>query len=38
MKFNPKKSTSRLPKAFIETYDVEKTAIVTPANWTDWLL
>ncbi len=38
MKFNPKKSTSRLPKAFIETYDVEKTAVVTPANWTDWLL
>ena len=24
MKFNPKKSTAKLPMAFLETYDVEK--------------
>ena len=38
MKFNPKKSTVKLPRAFLETYDVERTAVVTPANWTEWLL
>ncbi len=38
MKFNPKKSTAKLPKAFQETYDVESTAVVTPSNWTEWLL
>lgn len=38
MKFNPKKASTKLPKAFLETYDVEQTAIVTPDNWTEWLL
>ncbi len=38
MKFNPRKSSTRLPKAFLETYDVDKTAVVTPDNWTDWLI
>lgn len=38
MKFNPKKSTVKLPRAFLETYDVERTAVVTPTNWTEWLL
>lgn len=38
MKFNPKKAATKLPKAFMETYDVERTAVVTPTNWTEWLL
>ncbi len=38
MKFNPKKSTVKPPKAFLETYDVEQSAVITPANWTEWLL
>ncbi len=38
MKFNPWKSRTKLPKAFLETYDVEKTAVITPDNWTGWLL
>ncbi len=38
MKFNPKKSTVKLPKTFLETYDVEQSAVITPANWTEWLL
>ena len=38
MKFNPKKAAAKLPKAFMETYDVERTAVVPPPNWTEWLL
>lgn len=38
MKFNPRKSSTKLPKAFLETYDVDKTAVITPDNWTGWLL
>lgn len=38
MKFNPRKSSTKLPKAFLETYDVDKTAVITPDNWTSWLL
>ncbi len=38
MKFNSKKASTKMPKTFMETYDVEKTAVVTPANWTEWLL
>lgn len=38
MKFNTRKSSTKLPKAFLETYDVDKTAVITPDNWTSWLL
>lgn len=38
MKFNPRKSSTKLPQAFLETYDVDKTAVITPDNWTGWLL
>ncbi len=38
MKYNPKKATAKLPKAFQEAYDVESTAVITPSNWTEWLL
>ena len=38
MKFNPKKSRTKLPQAFMDAYDVEKTAVITPDNWTQWLL
>ena len=38
MKFNPRKSSTKLPEAFLETYDVDKTAVITPDNWTGWLL
>ena len=30
MKFNPKKAAAKLPKAFMETYDVERTAVAPP--------
>ncbi len=38
MKFNPKKARTKLPEAFMRAYDVERTAVVTPDNWTGWLL
>lgn len=38
IKSNPKKANTKLPKVFMENYDVEKTAVITPTNWTEWLI
>ena len=37
MKWNPKKSQTRMPKAFLESYPVVQTAIITPDNYLEWL-
>lgn len=38
IKSNPKKANTKLPKVFMENYDVEKTAVITPTNWSEWLM
>lgn len=38
MKWNPKKSSSHFPTAFIRNYPVKATNIVTPENYLDWLI
>lgn len=37
IKWNPKKSNVRFPRAFIEAYPVGETAVITPENYIDWL-
>ena len=37
MKWNPKKGKATFPKAFLETYDIKETVVVTPDNYLDWL-
>ena len=37
MKWNPKKSQTRMPKDFLESYPVAQTDIVTPYNYLEWL-
>lgn len=37
MKWNPKKGKVTFPKAFLETYDIKETVVVTPDNYLDWL-
>lgn len=37
MKWNPRRSNTRFPSAFLEAYDVKETAVVTPQNWMEWL-
>jgi len=37
MKWNPKKSQVRFPKAFLEAYSIKETVVITPENYLDWL-
>lgn len=37
MKWNPKKSRVRFPKAFLEAYPIKETIVITPENYLDWL-
>ncbi len=37
MKWNPKKAKVRFPKAFLETYDIKETVVITPDNYLEWL-
>lgn len=37
MKWNPKKGNTTFPKAFMETYDVKDSVVITPDNYLDWL-
>lgn len=37
MKWNPKKGKVTFPKAFLESYHVKETAVITPDNYLDWL-
>ncbi|MBQ7057136.1 MAG: ATP-binding protein [Bacteroidaceae bacterium] len=38
MKWNPKKTNVSFPKSFLEAYPVAKTFVVTPENYTEFLL
>ena len=38
MKWNPKKSSTTFPKAFLEAYTVKETLVITPDNYLDYLL
>ena len=38
MKWNPKKSNVKFPSAFLDTYNVKETVVVTPDNYLDWLI
>lgn len=37
MKWNPRRANTQFPSLFQSTYDVKEKAIVTPANWMEWL-
>ena len=37
MKWNPKRTNTKIPSPFMNTYDVKEQAIVTPENWMQWL-
>lgn len=37
MKWNPKRTNTKIPSPFMNTYDVKEQAIVTPNNWMQWL-
>ena len=37
MKWNPKKASVKLPKSFMEAYDVEQGIVVTPENYREWV-
>ncbi len=37
MKWNPKRSNTQFPTAFLSAYDVKEKAIVTPDNWLEWV-
>lgn len=37
MKWNPNKGSAKIPKAFMDNYDVAKTVVVTPDNYIDYL-
>lgn len=38
MKWNPKKTNTSIPDAFLKAYDVKETVIITPDNYLDYLL
>ncbi|MBQ7663932.1 MAG: ATPase, partial [Bacteroidaceae bacterium] len=38
MKWNPKKSIVSFPKSFMEAYPVSQTFVITPENYTEFLL
>lgn len=38
MKWNPKRSNTRFPKSFTDSYNVREKVIVTPDNYMEWLL
>ncbi len=38
MKWNPKKANTKFPNAFLSTYDVKESTVVTPDNWLQMLL
>ena len=38
MKWNPKKTNTSIPEAFLKAYDVKETVIITPDNYLDYLL
>ncbi len=38
LKWNPKRGNTALPALFLNTYDVEQQAVVTPQNYLDFLL
>ena len=38
MKWNPKKGNTKLSDSFLNAYDINETAIVTPDNYLDWLI
>lgn len=38
MKWNPRKADTTLPAAFMNSYDVDKAAVVTPENYTEYLI
>lgn len=38
MKWNPNKRQTNFPSAFLNTYPVKETVVVTPENYLDWLL
>ena len=37
MKWNPKKGNAHFPDAFLKSYDIKDTVVVTPDNYLDWL-
>ena len=38
MKWNPKKASTALPSAFVKTYPLKESAIITPDSYLEWLL
>lgn len=38
MKWNPKKSNTSIPDAFLKAYDVKETVVITPDNYLEYLL
>lgn len=38
MKWNPNKRQTNFPSAFLNTYPVKETVVITPENYLDWLL
>lgn len=38
MKWNPKKSNTSIPDAFLKAYDVKETVVITPENYLEYLL
>jgi predicted AAA+ superfamily ATPase len=38
MKWNPKKASTALPSAFVKTYPLKESAIITPDSYLEWLI
>jgi len=38
MKWNVKKSHTKFPSAFLNSYDIKETVVVSPENYLDWLI
>ena len=38
MKWNPKKASTALPSAFVRTYPLKESAIITPDSYLEWLM
>ncbi len=38
MKWNPKKASTALPSAFVRTYPLKESAIITPDSYLEWLI
>ena len=36
MKWNPKKSNTKLPESFLNAYNIRETSVITPDNYLDW--